>query len=379
MEPAPVVKRLVPLLALGAVALTAHTAFNLRKLRRPEPSVTAIDEAVSVVIPARNEQDSLTDALRSVQTQENVAHMSIHVLDDGSSDDTAAIADAAAAADQRVRVTHAPDADPPPGWLGKNYACSRLAGIASDARVLVFMDADVVLESNAINALVHELRRTNSTLIAPYPRQLAETWVERLVQPLLAWSWMTTVPLGVAESRQWASMSVANGQLLAFDAEGYRRMGGHEAVRSDVIEDVALMRRVREVGERALTVDGSSLATCRMYRTPVDLIDGYTKSAWNAFGGPVGSIAANSLLIGLYVVPAAAVLLSKGHTRAWGLVGYAAAVTGRILVARNTGERVLPDALAQPLSIMAFASINALSWWRHLRGQNHWKGRRLTA
>jgi hypothetical protein len=146
-----------------------------------------------------------------------------------------------------------------------------------------------------------------------------------------------------------------------------------------VIEDVALMRRVREVGERALTVDGSSLATCRMYRTPVDLIDGYTKSAWNAFGGPVGSIAANSLLIGLYVVPAAAVLLSKGHTRAWGLVGYAAAVTGRILVARNTGERVLPDALAQPLSIMAFASINALSWWRHLRGQNHWKGRRLTA
>jgi len=374
-----VVKRLVPLLALGAVALTAHTAWNLRKLRRPEPSATPIDEAISVLIPARNEQDSLTDAVRSVQAQENVANLSIHVLDDGSSDETAAIADAAAAADPRVRVTHAPDADPPPGWLGKNYACARLADSASDAHVLVFMDADVVLESHAVNALVHELRRTNSTLIAPYPRQLAETWLERLVQPLLAWSWMTTVPLGIAESGQWASMSVANGQLLAFDAEGYRRMGGHESVRSKVIEDVALMRRVREAGERAITVDGSSLATCRMYRTPTDLIDGYTKSAWNAFGGPVGSLAANSLLIGLYVMPAAAVLTGNRRSRAWGLIGYAAAVTGRILVARDTGERVLPDAFAQPLSIVAFASINALSWWRHLRGQNHWKGRRLTA
>lgn len=372
------VKRLVPLVALGAVALTAHTAWNLRKLRRPEPS-TSIDESVGVVIPARNEQDSLADALRSVQTQENLANLRIHVLDDGSSDGTAAIADAAAATDPRVRVTHTPDAEPPPGWLGKNYACARLADLASDASVLVFMDADVVLESNAINALVHELRRTDSTLIAPYPRQLAETWLERLVQPLLAWSWLTTVPLGVAESRQWASMSVANGQLLAFDAEGYRRMGGHESVRSDVIEDVALMRRVREMGERALTVDGSSLATCRMYRTSTDLIDGYTKSAWNAFGGPVGSIATNSLLIGLYVVPAAAVLFGSGRTRTWGFVGYAAAVTGRILVARDTGERVLPDALAQPLSIVAFSSINALSWWRHLRGVNHWKGRRLTA
>jgi hypothetical protein len=183
----------------------------------------------------------------------------------------------------------------------------------------------------------------------------------------------------MAESGQWASMSVANGQLLAFDAEGYRRMGGHESVRSEVIEDVALMRRVREAGERAITVDGSSLATCRMYCTPTDLIDGYTKSAWNAFGGPVGSLAANSLLIGLYVMPAAAVLTGNGRSRAWGLIGYAAAVTGRILVARDTGERVLPDAFAQPLSIVAFASINALSWWRHLRGQNHWKGRRLTA
>lgn len=373
------VKRLVPFLALGAVALTAHTAWNLRKLRRLEPSATPIDEAIGVLIPARNEQDSLIDAVRSVQAQENLVNLSIHVLDDGSSDGTAVIADTAAASDSRVHVIHAPDADPPPGWLGKNYACARLADSAADARVLVFMDADVVLERDAINALVNELRSTDSTLIAPYPRQLAETWLERLVQPLLAWSWMTTVPLGIAESGQWASMSVANGQLLAFDAEGYRRVGGHESVRSEVIEDVALMRRVRESGERALTVDGSSLATCRMYRTSTDLIDGYTKSAWNAFGGPVGSIAANSLLIGLYVLPTATVLMGNGRSRAWGLVGYAAAVTGRILVARDTGERVLPDAFAQPLSIVAFASINALSWWRHLRGQNHWKGRRLTA
>lgn len=369
-------KRLLPWLALGATALTVHTAWNLRRLRRPQAPHQRVIEKVAVLIPARDEEHDIGATISSAQVQEGVDHLQIHVLDDGSHDATAAIAQALASTDPRVHVHEEPDEAPPAGWLGKNYACARLADRV-EAQVLVFLDADVRLEPTAIAALVNELRSSDVDLVAPYPRQEAFGLLERLVQPLLVWSWATTVPLRVAEDRQWASMSVANGQLMVFDAQAYRKIGGHASVRGDVIEDVALMRRVREAGLRAVTVDGSQLATCRMYESPADLLDGYTKSAWRAFGGPVGSIGVNAVLVALYVVPALAAITGRGSTRAWGALGYGAGVAGRALVAQRTGERMWPDALAHPASIAAFSGINALSWWRRLRGTTQWKGRSI--
>jgi len=368
------VKKLLPWLALGATALTIHTAWNVRHLRRPQPPADEVTEKVAVLIPARDEGQHIGPTIESVRAQERVAHLDIHVLDDGSHDATAIIAKTIADQDARVHVHKEADVAPPLGWLGKNYACARLSA-AVDAEVLVFLDADVRLESLAIASLVHELRSGGFDLVAPYPRQEAFGLLERLVQPLLVWSWATTVPLRVAEERQWASMSVANGQLLVFDASAYRTIDGHSSVSNDVIEDVALMRRVRKAGMRAVTVDGSQLATCRMYESSTDLLDGYTKSAWAAFGGPLGSIFVNNALLGLYVLPALAAVFGRGRTRAWGLLGYAAGVTGRLVVARRTGERQLPDSLAHPASIIAFVVINKISWWRHLNGTTEWKGR----
>jgi len=364
----------LPFLAIGACALAVHSAWNVRRIRRPQPTNAPLAESVDVAIPARNEEATLEATIASVRNQQGVPQLSIHVLDDGSTDRTGDIADAAAREDSRVHVHHRPDNDPPSGWLGKNYACMNLAR-ESDSDVLVFIDADVLLEPDAINALVHELRAGDFALVAPYPRQIAITWLERLMQPLLAWSWMTTVPLRVAENTQWASMSVANGQLMVFDARAYRAIGGHEAVRGEVIEDVALMRSVREAGLRAATVDGATVASCRMYEDSSDLIEGYTKSAWNAFGGAIGSVAVNAAMLALYVAPPAAMLTRRGRTRLWGALGYAGAVVGRAVVARDRGERVWPDALAHPASIVAFVAINALSWSRHLRGTTSWKGR----
>jgi cellulose synthase/poly-beta-1,6-N-acetylglucosamine synthase-like glycosyltransferase len=369
-----VVKRLLPWLALGATALTVHTAWNLRHLRRPVPPQSDISEQVAVLIPARDEEQHIGQTIESVIEQRCVPNIAVHVLDDGSSDTTAIIARSLANKDPRVHVHEEPDEEPPAGWLGKNYACDRLARM-TDADILVFVDADVRLQPLAIASLVNELRGGGFDLVAPYPHQESRGLLERLVQPLLAWSWATTVPLAIAEDRQWASMSVANGQLVVFDARAYRTIGGHASVSDDVIEDVALMRRIREAGLRAVTVDGSHLASCRMYESSHDLLEGYAKSAWRAFGGPIGSIAVNSLLIALYVVPAIAALTGRGSTRVWGIAGYSAGVTGRILVASRTGERSWPDALAHPVSIAAFACINAVSWWRHTRGTTQWKGR----
>lgn len=370
------VKRLLPICAVAAAALTLQAAWNIRTVRRAQAPRQGIDEDVTALVPARDEAECIAATIESLRAQQFVPNLQIRVLDDGSSDDTLAVATAAAAGDPRVEVQRA-DHDPlPDGWLGKNFACHRLAQSAPGS-VLVFVDADVELAPTALAALTSELRSGGFELLAPYPRQLAETWLERLVQPLLVWSWMSTIPLGVAENQQWASMSAANGQLLVFDAAAYRRIGGHERVRGDVIEDVALMRAVRMDGGRAATVDGSHLANCRMYTDSRDLVEGYTKSAWKAFGGITGSVMVNAALGALYVLPAAALAFGRGRTRAWGAAGYAAGVIGRVLVARSTGERVFPDSFAHPVSIVAFIAINKVSWWKHLTGTTTWKGRTL--
>jgi hypothetical protein len=164
-----------------------------------------------------------------------------------------------------------------------------------------------------------------------------------------------------------------------FDGVAYRSIDGHTSVADNVLEDIGLMRAVRSSGGRALTVDGSRIADCRMYSSTSEVIDGYSKSLWAAFGGPVGSAAVVGALSVAYVLPFAAMLFApRGRDRAWAAAGVFAGVAGRVLVAQRTGSRVLPDALAQPASIAAFAGLNALSWWRHKRGTNAWKGRAVT-
>ena len=174
-------------------------------------------------------------------------------------------------------------------------------------------------------------------------------------------------------------MAAANGQLLAVDAAVYRAAGGHTAVRAEVLDDVALLRAVKRAGGRGGVVDGTAIATCRMYAGWADLREGYAKSLWSAFGSPAGAAAVLALLALLYVVPPVAALAALRHRRRRSAVvpalGYAAGVTGRVLAARRTGGRLLPDTLAHPASITMLAWLTGLSWARRRAGTLTWKGR----
>lgn len=362
-----------------AVGIAAHTAVNLRQLRTPDASAPACDERVAVLIPARDEAATIEATVRSALEQRGVPDLQVIVLNDDSSDDTALIVQRLMVGEPRLHLVQSQGA-PPQGWLGKPWACARLADAARDlgATVFTFVDADVVLEPHAIRALVDDLRNRNLAMVAPYPSQQADTWLERLIQPLVTWSWAATLPLAWGEASTRTSLSAANGQVLVVDAIGYLNAGGHRAVSGEVLEDIALMRAVKASGRRAATVDGSRLASCRMYSSTSAVVDGYSKSLWDAFGGPAGSIAVNGMLALAYIVPAAAMVASRhSSTRLTGAVGYAAGVASRALVARRVGEPVV-DSLAQPASIAAFVALNAISWRRHLSGQNSWKGRPVT-
>jgi hypothetical protein len=367
-------KGVVGMLAGLSVAGALHAALNAVLLRRPPATPPPVRRPVTVVLPVRNEAAHVQACLSALLAQEGAGDLRVVVVDDGSSDATASLV--RAQADPRVRLIEAEP--PPPGWLGKPWACATgVAAAAEEARagddaVLVFVDADVRLFPDAVAGAVAVLDAHGLALVSPWPRPLAHTWAERLVQPLAPWLWATTLPLRVAERSPRPSLAAATGQFLVLTGRGYRAAGGHDAVRGEVIEDLALLRAVKRAGGRGGPIDGSRLAACRMYDGWAELRDGYAKSLWGAVGGsPVASAAAAAALTAVWVLPPLAAL---GGSRT-GLAGYAAGVAGRAVVAARTGSRVWPDPLAHPLSVLALDVLLARSIAGRRRGTLTWRGR----
>ncbi|GLI03160.1 glycosyltransferase [Phytohabitans aurantiacus] len=346
-------------IAFIVAALTVHTAVNALLLRRP-PRGATVAEKVAVLLPARDEAERIEPCLRALLAQRGVPDLRLIVLDDGSSDGTASVAEALGA----TVVTGAP---PPPGWLGKPHACQRLADLAPDATALAFVDADVVLAPDAVAGAVSQLRAGGFGLLSVYPMMLARTVGERLVQPLLQWSWLTFLPLRAMERSPRPSLAAAGGQFLIVDRAAYARAGGHAAVRDQVVEDVALARAVKRSGGRIALADGSRVATCRMYNSWRELEAGYTKSLWTI------SPAVVLLLLILYALPPALAPMAPVA----GLSAYALGVAGRIITARATGARPWPDALAHPLSVLALAWLALRSRYLRHRARLTWRGRPL--
>ncbi len=342
------------LLAALVGLLTAHAAVNARLLRVPPADPPAPAVPVSVLLPLRDEAARVEPCLRALLAQ--TVPVELLVLDDGSSDGTAALVE------RLTGRAPLPGRPLPDGWLGKPHACQQLADAAS-GEVLVFVDADVVLAPGAVAATVALLEQAGLDLVCPYPRQDAPG-ATRLVQPLLQWSWLTFLPLRLAERSPRPSLSAANGQLLAVRRTSYLRAGGHRAVRTEVVEDVALVRRVKAAGGRGGVADGTALATTRMYDGWDELVAGYTKSLHTV---PVGTAL---VLAALYVVPSLAALRGS---RA-GALATALGVAGRVVTARRTGGRVL-DAPAHPVGVALLLWLTARSHLAARRGALRWKGR----
>jgi hypothetical protein len=369
-----------------ALAGTAHAAWNLRALSRPAPPRRPLAEPVEVLIPARDEAHRIAATVASVLAQRNVDDLRVTVLDDGSRDGTAQVAQQAGGGDPRL-VVRSEQADPPPGWLGKPFACQRLAA-AAGAPTLVFLDADVVLSPDAVSAAVACLAERGADFASPWPRQVATGVLGRLVQPMQQWSWATTLPLRKVADSPRASLAAANGQFLVVRRSAYESVGGHGAVAGCVLEDIELARAMKRAGRRTLLLDGHELASCRMYETAGELREGYRKSLWAAFGPrdtalPARAVAAAGAwgLLGLaYLVPPLGLLLGPGAgTRVLGGIGTAAAVANRALIADRTGSPVWPDSLAHPLSVAAFIGLSADSLIAHAAGRTQWKGRPVGA
>jgi len=356
---------LFPFILCCAALITATiNALTMRVVRKSESLL--ISESVDLLIPMRNEERNVSECIQAALSTSKLANFSITVLDDNSSDKTPELLTSFGSKITVMNGTALPD-----GWMGKNFALSQLAS-ASSAEYLVFSDADVRLTPEAISASLALMKRLNWDYISPYPRQIARTFAELLIQPLLQWSWMSSVVLRIAEKSQRPSTTIANGQLFIVKRAAYIEIGGHENIKNEVLDDLELARELVRHGFRGGVADASDVVTCRMYESRKELIEGYTKSLWRAFGGVAGTILALLILTWTSLTPFYGAITGS----ALALGGLTLTILSRVVVALRTRSNPVLS-LLHPLAILFLFSLIALSWMKKRNGSLQWRGRSI--
>ncbi len=361
------------LLAFAAFALFiigVTTVANLLTFPRlgakPAPVATEPLPLVSILIPARDEAQVIGDTVRALLSQ-TYPNLELIVLDDQSTDGTAAVARTAAAGSDVLRVQTGQPL--PAGWLGKNWACQQLAEAAT-GDLLLFTDADVGWRSDGVAAVVAGLDAMQADLLTVWPTQETVTWSERLVVPLMALAILGYLPLLAVHSLSWPLFAAANGQCLCFRRTIYEAIGGHAAVAGEVVEDVALARRVKAAGGRLRMSDGNERVGCRMYDGWPEVRDGFAKNILSGHAGSVLFLLLSTAFHWLvFLLPWPLMLVDWR----FGLVA-AAGVAIRAATAAFTHQRVM-DALLMPVSVVLMTLIAGRAIWWHWRGGPVWKGR----
>lgn len=374
-------------LALPALAFAALpaglTLANLRFFTRaPRPALGTPPPGVSVLVPARDEAKVIGRLAAAVLANRDV-DLELVVLDDDSRDDTARIITDLAAEDPRVRLVRGHPL--PPGWCGKQHACFQLAQAARHD-ILLFLDADVTLESDAVARTVAFLDARGVDLASGFPHQETGCLLDWLLLPLIHFVLLGYLPLAIAGSDNRPGLAAGCGQLFVTRREAYLRSGGHAAIKASLHDGIKLPRAYRAAGLSTDLFDAGDIARCRMYGTNREVARGLGKNATEGIAAPGSIVPFTLLLAGGQILPV--VLLIRGladgwdEWPAWGVAATLAAVFAawlpRLLAVNRFGHS-LSSALAHPLGVAVFLVIQWSALIRRTLGlQTSWRGRTLS-
>jgi len=234
---------------------------------------------VSILVPARNEEQNIGRCIRSLLAQDYPS-FEVLVLDDQSNDGTLAILRQMAESQPKLKVLTG--SSPPEDKSGKNWACSQLSRQAR-GDLLFFTDADTVHQPQSLQEMVTALMGEQADLLTGFPRQQMISWMERLLVPFFTWASISFIPLWLAYRIRLQTFSVAVGQMMLFRREAYQKIGGHTALGKAIADDLMLARKIKAAGMRWRVVRLSDLISCRMYHGGWDAIQGFSKNLFAAF------------------------------------------------------------------------------------------------
>ncbi len=338
---------------------------------------------VSIVIPARNEERSIEACVRSALAQDHQM-LEVIVLNDGSTDRTGDILTALASEYKRLKLPEVDSTGVPEGWFGKPWALQRAQRYAT-GRWLLFVDADVVLEPEAVSRTVAYARNNKLDMVTGLGTLQMESFWEKVMQPVVGGLILAGNSLSAVNDPQQPDKNLANGQFILISRDAYDEIGRHAAVQNNILDDVGIARALVQHDKQYHCLYLDSLFQCRMYTSFAEIWEGWTK---NLFAGLRYSIPnlvlallftfAFSILGHLLFVLGALRLLQiqiiEPEFMIWGTAIMVMVQLTRGLMDHRRGMNLLYGLTHAPANVLVlFLLINSAI--RSLNGTVTWKGR----
>ena len=392
------------LMVLMSFALLFHLGTSLNYLRNRKHiscipqlcdedtnnPINNCDTDLSVCIPCRNEEQNLRKTLDSLldQTKKNIL---ILILNDQSTDGTQSILDKYMLKYPNIKVIQGKDK--PEDWLGKNWACHQLSEQVS-TKLMVFQDADVWLSPTALERITQLLYAYDALTVWPHQKLLS--FFEQLIIPSVYYSLFTLFPAvylhrkpkwlpSFLHSRFKELFTAANGQFMAFNKATYFNIGGHYAVRNDVVEDMALARLVKRSNHSMGMYHGQQTIFCRMYHSANEVWDGFGKNFLQGFPNIFTFMLMGLLHLLVFILPVIILIISYWVDYATLSELVITLVFASLSVLTYTLQRLSLDRLFDWNPMYSLLHIFSVIWfqalairliWNKLGGRKvKWKGR----
>jgi cellulose synthase/poly-beta-1,6-N-acetylglucosamine synthase-like glycosyltransferase len=348
-----------------------------RRVALPEPL-----PGVTVLIPAKDEGEGVRDAIGRVLAMD-YANFRVIAIDDRSADQTGAIFDELAAKNpDRLHAIHIPHDGLPPGWLGK---CNALHTAAKEVTTpwILFVDSDVKVERDALSVALEQAAGRGYDAVSILTRLECEGFLAQLVLPLAAASVGAMTRMSQTNEDTRKHIAFANGQFILIRREAYEKVGGHEAVRDNITEDVALMRLLKRAGSRVRLYYGQQFASTQMHTSFMQMRNGWARifsGACERNPWPIVAAMLFVLLAGLsvYVALIGAFVARDMHWLGVALVHWIIMSTVLTIVYAQSGNRRRLSLLF-PLGGTMMLALYAAAIKACFTGRIAWRGTSYTA
>jgi hopene-associated glycosyltransferase HpnB len=369
---------IIAILWLGFALLDRRWRIEPR-LRSPDGA--SASQRVVVVVPARNEAQQLPRTLPTLLAQDH-PHLSIVVVDDHSDDGTGAvarrIAEECGAADRVTVITPPPL---PAGWTGKVWALHHGVerALADRPDWIWLTDADIRREPDGLRRLLATARTEERDLVSVMARLHCESSWERLLIPAFTYFFAALYPFS-AVGRDDSRVAGAAGGCVLVRREVIERIGGMEAIREAVIDDVSFGRACKDAGARLWLGYHPGVESIRKYEDLGSIWSMVARSAYTQLGySPVALLGCIAALVALFLGPVLALLFGSSAERVLGAVACAAMVRTYLPVVRHL-RAGFPWALTLPAAVALYVAMTVASAWHHYSGAGAtWKGRAYRA
>ncbi len=371
---------------LGTFAVLLRNLYEFQALKEIPPIHEQDAPFVSICIPARNEEAVIERCVTSALKQDYPT-FEVLVLDDNSTDGTSEILEQLSGIITNLK--HLKGAPKPTEWLGKPWACHQLSKEAK-GQIIVFIDADVWLESDAIGKTVSRLKHRDSITI--WPQQHLKSFWENMIIPMFLYALYTLLPaIYVERSPRWMpnflrsklddKYVAACGQFLAFRRSTYDEIGGHEAVRNEVVEDMALARNLKSAGFLLQMLHGVDAVHCRMYNSHAEIWNGFKKNFLPGFGNLFEFVFMGILHLIVFILPVftlgIGIIEKQPSTIILSIITLSLILIQRILLSILFKWNILYSFL-HPVSVLWFQFLGVISiFYKALGIKSSWKGREV--